>query len=135
MKRVTISVLSTFRVTQAEGLLAHRAMLRDGQSVSMWRTGSVSRRLCSIALWLLSGLVGAFAQSGSSTMLGTLPDQTGAVVAKANVTLTGVSTGSVRHAVSGETGLFRLLDILPGQYSVVIKAAGFKALEIKDITL
>jgi hypothetical protein len=109
---------------------------REDQSLAARRTGRFTRRLCSITLLcLLVGLAGAFAQSGGSTILGTLTDQTGAVIANGEVTLTEVNTGAVRRAVSGDAGLFRLLNLLPGRYSAVIRAAGFKSLEIKDISL
>jgi hypothetical protein len=95
-----------------------------------------SRRLFSIALlWILSGLVAAFAQSGSSTLLGTLADQSAAAIANANVTVTNAGTGAVQNAVSNEAGLFRVLNLLPGQYSVVVRANGFQSFEVKNIVL
>ncbi len=91
-------------------------------------------KLLSLVL-ILSGAVASWGQSGSSSILGTLTDQTGAVIAGAEVTITEVNTGTVHHAVSGDGGLFRVLDLLPGKYSAAIKAAGFKSLDIKDINL
>src|SRR5579871_4587084 len=98
------------------------------------RTHVILRHLLLAALALL-GTIGAFAQSGSSSIVGTLTDQTGAVIAGADVTLTEVNTGKLHRVASGDGGLFRVLDMLPGKYSAAIKAAGFKSLEIKEINL
>jgi len=86
-------------------------------------------------LWMLTGLVAAFAQSGSSTLLGTLADQSAAAIANAKVTVTNAGTGAVQNVVSNEAGLFRVLNLLPGQYSVVVRANGFQSFEVKNIVL
>jgi hypothetical protein len=85
-------------------------------------------------LWLTAA-VGAFGQSGSSTILGTLTDPVDAVLAGANVTVTEQATGATHTSTSNETGLFRLLNLLPGRYALRVEVAGFKALDIKDIGL
>jgi Carboxypeptidase regulatory-like domain/TonB-dependent Receptor Plug Domain len=86
-------------------------------------------------LWLLTGGVVAFGQSGSSTILGTLTDPVDAVLAGANVTVTDQATGATHTASSNEAGLFRLLNLVPGRYALRVEVAGFKALDIKDIGL
>lgn len=86
-------------------------------------------------LLLLGEGCGAFGQSGTSTILGTLADPADAVLAGAGVTVTDQATGAAHTATSNETGLFRLLNLLPGRYTLHVEAAGFKALDIQDIGL
>ncbi|MBI2686081.1 MAG: TonB-dependent receptor [Acidobacteria bacterium] len=67
-----------------------------------------------------------FAQTTSTTILGTITDPSGAAVAGAKVTATNIRTQVKREDVSTSTGdySFPLLDI--GEYSVSVEAPGFK---------
>ena len=60
------------------------------------------------ALWA-TGV--ASAQSGSSTLIGTLTDPGDAVLPNAIVTVTEVSTGRTLSAPSNASGLFRILNL------------------------
>ena len=84
---------------------------------------------------LLLAATAAFGQTGSSTVIGTLTDPADAVIPRATVTMTAAATGAVSTAESNDTGLFRVLDLKPGRYSLRVRADGFKALEMKDIDL
>src|ERR1035438_7454246 len=89
-----------------------------------------------LCLWL--GVVGGtavFGQTISSTILGTLADPGKALVPNAQLTLTEKATGEVRTSQSNERGLFRFLDLGPGEYSLRVTAGGFKALELNNIVL
>ena len=88
-----------------------------------------------LVILLGSWAISVLGQSGSSTILGTLMDPADAVVPNVNVTLTDKATGAVYNAVSNETGLFRVLNLRPGAYSLKVQAAGFKALDMNDIAL
>ncbi len=79
-------------------------------------------------LFVLLGLATAtFAQTTSTTIVGTVTDPSGAAVAGAKVTATQTRTGVKREDVTTSTGdySFPLLDI--GEYSVSVEAAGFKS--------
>src|SRR5436305_3445603 len=67
-----------------------------------------------------------YGQAVSATLLGTVTDSSGAVIANAKVTATGTSTNSVRTAQTNESGNFTFPDITPGTYSITGEAAGFK---------
>jgi hypothetical protein len=86
--------------------------------------------LCALAVARMAN-----AQSGSSTLLGTLTDPGDAVVPNATVTVTEVATGRTYSAHSNESGLFRFLNLLPGQYSLRVQPSGFKAFELNNIIL
>src|SRR5215469_18432941 len=76
-----------------------------------------------------------FAQTISSTLVGTLTDPGNALIPNAQLTLTERATGEVRNSQSNDRGLFRFLDLTPGQYSLHVDANGFKAYELKEIIL
>jgi len=75
---------------------------------------------------LLCSFGQAFGQAtASSTIAGTILDQTKAVVAGAKVVVTNVATGAVRTAATSNTGAYRF-DLLPaGDYTVKVSQAGF----------
>jgi hypothetical protein len=93
-----------------------------------------------LTLWLscLTALmfcaVTAFAQSaGEGAIQGTVTDPTGAVVPDAAVTATNVATGvKVSHPTSS-SGLYVMTPLLPGIYTVDVKAAGFQAYRQQNI--
>src|SRR5512140_94275 len=97
-------------------------------------TGTTIRRLL-LAFGLTGAAFGLYGQSGSSTILGTLTDPADAVVPNGALTLTAQATGATYNAVSNETGLFRILNLQPGTYSLRVQANGFRALDIKEIAL
>ncbi len=76
----------------------------------------------------------AFSQT-SSNLIGTLTDQTGAVVPTVEVQLTDQATGSVRTTTTTAAGIFRFTNMAPGTYTVGVKATGFKSYSQKDISL
>ncbi len=69
----------------------------------------------------------AGAQTTSTTILGTVTDTSGAVVAGAKVTALNVKTGLKREETTSSTGdfSFPLLDV--GEYEVTVDAQGFKS--------
>ncbi len=68
----------------------------------------------------------AFSQAVSATLLGTVTDTSGAVVPKAKVTVTEVSTSTSRAGTTNESGNYTFGNLAPGRYSVTVEAAGFK---------
>ncbi len=80
-------------------------------------------------LFLLTALsVGSLriaAQSIQGSIVGTVQDKAGAVVPGATVTLTSLDEGSVRTAVSSDTGEYRFIDTKAGRYSIEVSLAGF----------
>ncbi|MDQ1473434.1 MAG: hypothetical protein QOJ99_4914, partial [Bryobacterales bacterium] len=79
--------------------------------------------VCALGLAATASLYG---QAVNATLLGTVADSSGAVIANAKVTITETSTNSVRSAQTNDSGNFTFPDITPGTYSVAGEAAGFK---------
>src|SRR5689334_11125419 len=66
------------------------------------------------------------AQTVTGTILGTVQDQQGAVVAKANVSARNLETGTVRSAISDDGGNYRISSVPAGSYEISSSASGFK---------
>jgi len=84
-------------------------------------------RLCSLFLGLLAVLAPSlgFGQHSTGNIEGTVLDATGAVLPNAQVTVTDESTGVARKTATDSTGLFRAIELQPGNYTVEVSAAGF----------
>jgi hypothetical protein len=90
------------------------------------------------ALLLLCVLVFApslFAQLTTGTITGTVTDESGALVADANVIVTSVETGATRTNRTNSEGSFSFPELNPGVYSVTVTKQGFKKVEAKNVHL
>jgi len=76
----------------------------------------------------------AFSQAVNGTIVGTVSDASGAVIAGAKITLTEVNTRIVHNGVTNSSGEYLFPDLPPGTYSVEAEMAGFKK-EIKTGTV
>jgi hypothetical protein len=86
-----------------------------------------------VALLVLCGTL-AFAQNG--TIQGTIADPSGAAVAGAAVRVVDESRGLVvRETLSEPTGIFRLVQLLRGTYTLKVEVRGFKSVERKGLVL
>lgn len=83
---------------------------------------------------LVSTTIG-FAQTTSTSILGTVTDSSGASIGGAKITATNLKTSVASNTVTTDTGdyTFPLLDI--GEYQVSVDQLGFKAETRKGITL
>lgn len=77
----------------------------------------------------------ALAQSSTATLSGVVEDQTGAIVAGANIALVNVAQGSQRLATSNNEGRFVFPSLPPGQYSVTATREGFAPVEVKNVVV
>src|ERR1035437_3214811 len=66
------------------------------------------------------------AQTSEGRILGTVYDQTGAVIAAAKITVTNTATNLSRHLVTTSAGEYLAPNMEPGPYAVAAEAAGFK---------
>ena len=89
-------------------------------------------RFCQTLL-VLCVLVGSFCsllgQSTTGTILGTVKDASGGVVAGANVTVHNTETQLTRTLPTGDDGAYRFSGLPTGRYDVTAERAGFKRLE------
>jgi hypothetical protein len=88
-----------------------------------------------IALFAFICASAAFAQRDLGTLVGTVTDPSGGVVAGAKVTITESGTGTVYSVATSETGDFVRPALKPSTYTVSVSAPGFRTAEQKDILL
>ncbi len=88
---------------------------------------------CFVLITLLAGAAGAQTISGSIT--GTVTDPTGAVVVNAKVTAVNAGTGVSNNATTNESGVYRLLFLPVGAYTVSIEGSGFKKYSVGPVRL
>jgi hypothetical protein len=84
---------------------------------------------------LLAMSVLGFAQSNTGSIVGTVTDPNGAVIANAKVTVTSNATGEAREFDSGDDGTYTVTNLEPGTYSVRVEGAGFKTLVFQAVTV
>ncbi len=111
--------------------------------VNFWRrfngsqTGKaiILRRLGYFALLAMMAGSLSRAQQITGTIVGTVADQQGAVIAAATVKATNVATGFARTAVANGYGQYRI-DYLPvGKYTLEVNANGFQRFVQQNIEL
>jgi hypothetical protein len=79
------------------------------------------------SLCLFEGAPAVLAQSASGSVVGTVTDTSGSVVANATVTITNNATGESKSAKTPESGDFQFLQLNPGEYTLRVEGTGFKA--------
>jgi hypothetical protein len=77
----------------------------------------------------------ASAQVLYGSVVGTVTDQTGAVVPGAQIAISNDSTGLKRQTTTDSTGLYRILDLPQGTYTIEATAKGFRPLRRTNIDL
>jgi hypothetical protein len=75
------------------------------------------------------------AQLSTATVNGTIVDSSGAVVTKAQITVSNPATGFSRQTVSGAAGDYSVTFLPPGTYNMRVQASGFSTVEQKGIQL
>jgi Carboxypeptidase regulatory-like domain/TonB dependent receptor len=73
--------------------------------------------------------------AGEGTLKGTVTDGSGAAIDGATVTATNNSTGVAATRTSTSAGLFTVSPLLPGIYTVVVSAQGFKAFKQENLVV
>ena len=75
------------------------------------------------------------AQNPTATMVGTIRDESGAVIVGADLEIRNTGTAIARKAVTNQRGEFTVPDLAPGPYEVIITHAGFRTVRQTDIVL
>jgi hypothetical protein len=89
--------------------------------------------LCCVVL--LAAAQAAFSQN-SSSITGLVSDSTGAMIPGASVVITGSELiGAPRATKTDSSGLYKVVDLRPGTYTVTFSAPGFSTLKREGIDL
>ncbi len=75
------------------------------------------------------------AQTASGSISGTIQDAQSAALANAKITITDQEKRNIIEAKADSAGRFAFPQLQPGNYTVVIQAAGFRKIEQKNIVL
>ncbi len=78
------------------------------------------------ALYLSPARAETFAQS-VPTLTGTIRDQNGAVIVKADVEMGNVASGRVLKTKTDLSGIYEFIDLQPGTYQLYVNSEGFAA--------
>ncbi len=82
--------------------------------------------ISAIALVLVVASSTMLGQAVNATLLGTVTDSSGAVVAGATVKITEMRTGVGRATTTNSSGNYGFVNLPPGQYEVTVEQRGFK---------
>src|SRR6188768_402485 len=93
----------------------------------------MSRIVAIIILLGFSAVV--WAQSGSSTISGTVKDASSAAVPDAKIKIVNLDSGIQQDTVTNEAGIYRVGALVPGRYRVEVDASGFDRISRGPITL
>ena len=74
-------------------------------------------------------------QSNAADIQGTVKDGTGAVVANATVTARNPGTNISRTTTTNNDGVYRIVNVPPGDYEISVEAANFKKAVLPKITV
>ncbi len=91
-----------------------------------------------VALFVTLALVASvplFAQETTGGLQGTVKDPTGAVVAKAKVTLTAPNLTGNKEATTDSAGYYRFANLPPSTYTVTVEGQGFATLKREGVTI
>jgi hypothetical protein len=78
-----------------------------------------------LPLMFMLACTGLFGQANSN-ITGIISDQSGAVIAGANITLIDSATGATKTTTSSETGLYELAGLNAGTYNMTVASKGFQ---------
>src|SRR5438445_4981770 len=93
----------------------------------------------SVALKTVAGVLlfshSLLAQGSFGRILGTVTDQTGAVLPGAKVSVIDTQRGLARALTTDQAGEYNAPNLIPGTYTVRVEASGFKALDRQNVVI
>src|SRR5947199_4877367 len=89
----------------------------------------------SVLLWLLLVSSSLLAQTFRGTILGTVTDPQGAVVAGAKVIAHNLNTGLERTTGTSADGSYSIPELPIGTYKVTVSQSGFRTLVTNDVAV
>ncbi len=98
----------------------------------------LKRRMCPLRVVLCLIVLFSFAawsQGPTGEIVGSIADQTGAVVPSATVVITNMATGVARSITSNASGVYDAPGLTPGTYSVRVTETGFASSLLSNIVV
>ncbi len=94
-----------------------------------------SKALLGFIVILMVFTVPAWAQLGRATIMGTITDPSGGVIPGVSVIAANQDTGVKFSGVTNSVGIYRVMDLPIGHYSLSFKKTGFQTMARTGITL
>ena len=91
--------------------------------------------LAVLTMYVLGFAGVAAAQSLYGSLVGTVTDESGAVVANAEITASQAETNLSRKTQTGENGSYNLRNLLPGTYQITITLGGFQTFVQRNVSV
>src|SRR5665213_3212100 len=98
-----------------------------------WTANSLKVGL--LAIGVLFGTQSLFAQSGRANMTGIVADSQGAAIPNATVTATNTATGVATPTTSNQGGVYSLIQLQAGTYTVKAEREGFTSAVRENVVL
>ena len=97
---------------------------------------STSTRVLTLCLIIASATTMLYGQGGAyGTILGTVTDNSGAVLANASVDVTNTATNVTNHVQTSSSGDYTAPSLQPGSYRVTVQVPGFQKSITSNVTL
>src|SRR5260370_20348176 len=94
--------------------------------VAKWFSGVLISRVAIVLLLCAFAALSANAQVENGTFTGTVMDPQGAAVVSADVAVINVGTNFTVNVKTNAEGLYRVPELLIGNYKITVTATGFK---------
>ena len=91
--------------------------------------------VCGILSLLFLCSIPLFSQTDAGRILGSVRDQSGAVIVGATVTVTDIRRGTTRTLTTDQAGYYVAPDLPPSLYKVSAELRGFQTVERPNIEL
>src|SRR3954447_19805751 len=76
-----------------------------------------------------------FSQSFYGSLVGTVTDESGAIVPEVSVTLTNIGTSERRSMTTDASGNYQFVNLVPGRYRLEATKTGFRRLTRDEILI
>ncbi len=98
-------------------------------------TSILSLVLCAVVVVGACGALRLHAQVVGATLSGTITDQSGGVLPKAEVSIRNTATGDTRTVSTNADGIYSAPNLQPGIYNITVSAPGFSKAVQSGVTL
>ena len=97
----------------------------------------IRKKCVGSVLFALLSVSGLFAQSGSSSgeIKGRVTDPSRASIAGSSINVVNLNNGLKRSAMTDDSGVYRVLELQPGTYSIEVAAPGFAGQKRLPVTV
>jgi hypothetical protein len=88
-----------------------------------------------VLILTLSAASAAVAQTGTTSLRGSVADKSGAAIVGAKVNLTNQAQALHREVTTDNAGAYEFRSLPPGHYELIVEMSGFRKFEQKDLEL